>query len=135
MSKIKELSLDKDADTSSFLSVLKGTFWAISMSLICVLIFAFVIKFTSISENLITPINQVIKIVSILFGAYVMSKKLRANGWLWGLILGAMYTLLAFVIFSILNGQFDVNISLLNDLIFGSIIGLIAGIITFAIKK
>ncbi len=133
MAKVNTLSQEKD--TSSILGVLKGTFFAISVSLICVLIFAFVIKFTSISENLITPINQIIKIISILFGASVMSKKIKSNGWLWGLILGATYTLLAFLIFSILNGKFDFNISLLNDLIFGSIIGLISGIITFAIKK
>ncbi len=133
MAKIKALSQEKD--TNSILGVLKGTFWAISVSLICVLIFAFVIKFTSISENLIMPINQVIKIISILFGASVMTKKIKSNGWLWGLILGAVYTLLAFLIFSTLNGKFDFSINLLNDVVFGSIIGLISGIIMFAIRK
>lgn len=133
MAKSKEISVN--TESNSFLGVLKGTFWAISISLICVLIFAFVIKFTSISESWITPINQGIKIVSILFGAYIMSKKIRSNGWLWGIILGSAYTLLAFLLFSILNGKFNFNISLLNDLIFGSIIGLISGIITFAIRK
>lgn len=131
----KSVELLKNTDSNNWLGVLKGTFWAIAVSLLCVLVFAFVIKFTSISENLITPINQAIKISSILVGAFIMSKTIHSNGWLWGLILGAMYTLLAFLIFSILNGKFDFNISLLNDLIFGSIIGLISGIITFAIKK
>ena len=133
MAKIKALSQKKD--TNSILGVLKGAFWAISVSLICVLIFAFVIKFTSISENLIMPINQVIKIISILFGVNIMSRKIKSNGWLWGLILGAVYTLLAFLIFSTLNGKFDFSINLLNDVVFGSIIGLISGIIMFAIRK
>ena len=37
--------------------------------------------------------------------------------------------IIAFLSFSILDGQFDFNISLLNDCLFGSIIGAISGII------
>ncbi len=119
----------------NWLSVIKGVFWAISISLLGVLLFAFVIKFTSISENAISPINQVIKIISILVGCFVASKKISNNGWFWGLILGALYTVLSFLIFSILDGEFRFTISLLNDLVFGAILGLISGIIAFAIKK
>jgi len=122
-------------DNNIFLGIAKGTFWAISVSLISVLIFAFIIKFTSISESAISPINQGIKILSIFIGTLILSKKINSNGWLWGLILGISYTLLAFLIFSILNGQLAISINLLNDTVFGGIIGLISGIITFAIKK
>ncbi len=133
MAKSKEISAE--SEQHAFLGVLKGTFWAISVSLLCVLIFAFIIKFTTLSEGLISPINQGIKIVSILVGAFVMSKKIRSNGWLWGIILGMAYTALAFLTFSILDGHFEFNISVLNDLLFGSITGLISGIIAFALKK
>lgn len=133
MAKSKEISTE--GEHNAFLGVLKGTFWAISVSLLCVLVFAFIIKFTALSEGLISPINQGIKIISILIGAFVMSKKVRSSGWLWGIILGLSYTILAFVTFSILDGHFEFNISVLNDLLFGGIAGLIAGIIAFALKK
>ncbi len=120
---------------SNILSMLKGVFWAISFSLICILIFAFIIKFTNISENAISPINQVIKVLSILVGCYVASKKIKSNGWLWGLFIGALYTIFAFLIFSILDGEFRITLNLLNDFVFGSLIGLISGIIAFAIRK
>ena len=120
---------------SNFLVVLKGVFWALTVSLLCVLIFAFIIKFTNISESAIMPINQVIKVLSILVGCWVASKKIKSNGWLWGLIIGAIYTLLAFVVFSILDGEFRFTLSLLNDLVFGAVLGLISGIITFALRK
>ncbi len=133
MTKTSKLSVD--TSNSAFLSLLKGTFWAISTSLVCVLIFAFVIKFTTISETFISPINQGIKVLSILVGAFVMSKKLKSNGWFWGLILGITYTILAFLVFSILDGEFHFTLSLLNDIAFGSVLGLISGIIAFSIKK
>lgn len=120
---------------TNFLVVLKGVFWALTVSLLCVLIFAFIIKFTNISESAIMPINQVIKVLSILVGCFVVSKKIKNNGWLWGLIIGAVYTLLAFLVFSILDGEFRFTLSLLNDLVFGAVLGLISGIITFALRK
>ena len=120
---------------SNFLVMLKGVFWALTVSLLCVLIFAFIIKFTNISESAIMPINQVIKVLSILVGCWVASKKIKSNGWLWGLIIGAIYTLLAFVVFSILDGEFRFTLNLLNDLVFGAVLGLISGIITFALRK
>ena len=121
--------------THNWLNAIKGVFWAISVSLLCVLLFAFIIKFTSITENAISPINQVIKILSIFIGCYIASKKIESNGWFWGLIIGGLYTILAFLIFSILDGEFRFTLNLLNDFVFGSIIGLISGIITFAIRK
>ena len=50
------------------LQLIKGSFWALSFALLCILIFAFVIKYTSISSEAIQPINQVIKGLSILIG-------------------------------------------------------------------
>ena len=131
----KTYDTTQNNSASTFLSILKGAFGAITTSLLCVLIFAFVIKFTNISENLITPINQAIKIISILVGAIITSKKIATKGWLCGLVLGGIYTLLSFLIFSILDGEFNINFSLFTDFIFGSITGLLAGIIAFALKK
>lgn len=132
---VESSKLSMNSKSTNILGMLKGVFWAIAFSLLCVLVFAFVIKFTSLNENAISPINQVIKVLSILFGCFIASKKIKSNGWLWGLIIGALYTILAFLTFSILDGEFRISLNLLNDLVFGSIIGLISGVITFAIRK
>ena len=121
--------------SNNILAMVKGVFWALSFSLLCVLIFAFIIKFTTLPESFISPINQIIKILSILLGCWIASKKIKSNGWLWGLFIGAIYTILAFFVFSILDGEFRFTLDLLNDFAFGSVIGLISGIIAFAIRK
>lgn len=120
---------------SVVLNIIKGSFWGVAFSLVCVLIFAFIIKFTSISESVIQPVNQVIKGVSILFACFVISKNIRKQGWLVGTITGLLYSFLAFVIFSILDGQFTFGLNVLNDLVFGSVMGMIAGILCIGLRK
>lgn len=117
------------------LNGLKGSMLSVCISLVLILIFAFVIKLTSMSDTLIKPINQIIKIVSILVGTLFIVKKVNQKGLLTGLTVGLLYSILAFVVFSILNGGFSFDISLLIDILFGAITGAICGVICVNAKK
>ncbi len=121
--------------SSIILQLTKGVFWALSFALLAILIFAFIIKYTDISSNAIQPINQVIKALSILCGCFVFGKKIKNKGWLWGGVIGLLFTIMAFLIFSILDGSFTFNLSLLNDILFGTLMGIIAGIICISLRK
>lgn len=122
-------------DNSLFLSILKGSLVALTVSLVGVLIFAFIMRFVPISDSLISPINQVIKGVSILIGCFVGLKKAKEMGLISGLLIGFVYTALAFLTFSILNGEFVFSRTILNDLLFGAIIGAICGIVAVNLKR
>ena len=115
--------------------VLKGTILSLCFSLIFILLFAFCLKFTGISESLITPINQVIKGVSIFLGVFIALKKHRHQGLVCGLLIGFFFTILAFLTFSTLSGSFVFTKTLVTDIIFGAIIGGICGIIAVNLKK
>ncbi len=115
--------------------VLKGVLIALCISLVAILLFAFLLRFTNISENLISPVNQVIKGISIFLGVLFGMKKVKENGILNGLLIGFLFTVFAFLVFSLLDGQFVFDKTLLNDIIFGSIIGAICGIICVNLKK
>ena len=108
---------------SSFLEVIKAIIVAIIISLIAILVMAFVIKMLSISTHTVPIINQVIKGVSILI-ACLICLKTPSNGWLKGLTVGILYIALAFVIFSLLDGDFKFGLSLLNDSAIGAVSGL-----------
>lgn len=120
---------------SNILTIIKGSFWGVSFSLVCILLFALIIKFSSISENAIGPINQIIKVLSILFACFVVGKQVKKGGLFVGLFTGILYTILAFVIFSILDGGFSFGLSLLNDITFGAIIGLISGVLCINLRN
>ena len=117
------------------LSALKGSLLATAVSLIGILFFAFVIKMFGITDEYLRPVNQVIKAVSILLGVFITLKKQNKNGLVLGLAIGLCYTLLAFVVFSVLNGSFCVDKTLLNDCLFGGIMGAICGIVAVNLKR
>lgn len=117
------------------LSIIKGVLIGLSVALVGILIFAFVLRFTNISDKIITPVNQVIKGISIFLGVFVGMKKHKEKGLLSGFLIGLFFTILAFLVFSILDGVFCFDKTFLNDIIFGSIIGGICGIICVNLKK
>lgn len=115
--------------------VVKGSLLSLCFSLIFILVFAFCLKFTGISETLITPINQVIKGVSIFLGVFLALKKESRQGLASGLLIGFVFTILAFFSFSLLCGSFVFDKTLITDIVFGAIIGGICGIIVVNLKK
>lgn len=130
-----EQTMAKETKGNFFGCLLKGSLMALSVSLILICIFAFVLRFCDISSEAIKPINQVIKIVSILIGTFYGLKKCNEMGLITGFSIGILYTILAFVTFSILNGGFSFDRSLINDLIFGGIAGAIGGVVAVNFRK
>lgn len=118
-----------------FKAIIKGALLALSISLILICIFAFMLRFIDIPISAIEPINQVIKFGSIILGVFVSLKKVKEMGLITGFIIGVLFTLLAFVVFSLLNGGFCFETSLINDILFGGIAGGIAGIVAVNFKK
>lgn len=115
--------------------IVKGSLVALCFSLALVLIFAFILKFTNISEATIRPVNQIIKGISVFVGVFVGMKKVKELGLVSGLLIGTIYTILAFLAFSILGGTFIFDLTLATDIVFGAIIGAICGIICVNLKK
>ena len=122
-------------DRSFLLAIIKGSLIALCISLVGILIFAFILKFASISDKAIRPINQIIKGVSVLIGVFVAMRKVDKMGLVGGLLIGLVYTILAFVVFSTLDGHFVFNLTLLKDFLISGIMGTICGIIAVNKKK
>ena len=133
--KLKARVLKSDEKKGNIKPIIKGVLVALAISLVAILLFAFLLRWTNISDSLIAPVNQVIKGVSIFLGVFFGLKKVKQNGIINGLIIGFLYTIVAFLVFSLLDGAFCFDKSLLNDILFGTIIGAICGIICVNLKK
>ena len=117
-------------------SIIRGACIAVSISLMLILLFALIIKFLNINDSWILPINQIIKIVSIFIGTFfALGNHNRQKGFLKGGLIGIIYTILAYSVFSILAGKFSFTLTSLTDMIFGGIIGGVCGIIVVNIRK
>ena len=129
-------NLNEEGEKPKFwLNILKGSLVALSVSLVGILIFAFFIKYVAVPTEAIKPVNQVIKGISLLVGTFVALKKVNQMGLINGLLIGLCYTVIAFLVFSILDGNFEFNKTLVNDLLFGGIIGGICGVIAVNLKR
>lgn len=115
------------------IDILRSTLFSTLIAISLVLIFAIIIRFASVENSVIMPVNIAIKILSILIGTMI-GIKTPQNGILKGALNGLFFMLLTFLIFSALNGFKDVTFSWI-DLITLPVAGAISGIIAVNLKS
>ncbi len=126
----------KNEKNNFIITICKGGLFSLCFSLILILIFAFILRFITIDDSVISPVVSIIKGTSILVGTFLAMKNIKEMGFITGLIIGLTYIIISFICFSILDSfTFEFNKTLLNDIIFGTIIGGISGIIAVNCKK
>ncbi len=131
---MKTKNKERSEGTLILLRYLKSLFISLIITFGCIIIFAFVIKWASLPDSVISPVNLVIKGISVFFGVFVLTKA-STKGLVNGIIFACLYTLLAFTIFSLLAGTFVLGFGLLADFAFTAVVGAIAGIIGVNVKK
>ncbi len=107
---------------------------AVIVSLVLILVFALLIKWFDLSDSVITPANIIIKILSIAVGIVFVTKDGK-SGAKRGALLGAVYIILCFGVFSLLNKSLIIGMSLLYDFILGVASGAILGIIAVNLRR
>ncbi len=114
---------------SNVLIYTRAIFLGIIVSLIGLLAFALVMKFVILSDNFISAVNQGIKAVSLFVAIKYVSKFYTDKLIVRSLVIGLLYAIFAYLIFSILNGSFAFNMGTLTDILFAIITAFICGII------
>lgn len=126
--KLKEINIKKfKLDKATVTDIVRASLIAIIISLLAVLTLGIIMKFVDISSTILLPVNQVIKVISVLLGC-ILGIKCKTRGALKGLVVGAIYTLASILIFWIVNGSLTGNFGVV-DAVSGLIIGAVSGII------
>ena len=110
-------------------SIFKGIGIAMISTVIMLLIFSIILAYTNTSENTITPVIIVVTGISILLGSSIGSIKIKKNGIINGGLIGGIYILILYLISSILNWRFGLNIQSIIMIAVGMIFGILGGII------
>ena len=87
------------------------------------------LKFVSVGDNTIKIINQIIKVSSIFYGVFILYKKDTQSTFFKALIIGLLYGICSYIVFSLLSGGFNINLTTLNDIVFNGLIGGIVGLL------
>ena len=116
-------------------SIIKSCLLGIIVTLIGVVVFAVVLKFTDLNTNVISWINNVIKAISIFIVILSIKKYGSEKLLLKSIVAGVLYALISYLIFSFLNKSFTINMSLVYDIIYAVIVSVIASIIINLFSK
>lgn len=125
----------KKIDLSLIANILKASLIGVVTSILFVLIFAFVLKFVDLNSHVISLIDQIIKVISIIISIIALNKFSPENLLVKGLATGAIYAILTFIVFSILNGGFNFSVALLSDIAFSTLVGGVSAVVINMIKK
>ncbi len=128
----------KAADTGVmgfWMPILKGALIAAAFSIALIVLFAVVLKQEWANTDSIPVANSVIKVLSAALAAFIATRKCRERRWLVGLLAGLLYTLLAFMVFSVLSDSFTFSLALLSDMGIGALSGMLTAMLLQMIKR
>ena len=98
------------------------------ITIICLFIFSILLTYTNISENTITPTIIIMAGISVLIGSSIGNVKIKKNGIINGAIIGGGYILILYLISSLLNVEFSLNLKSVIMIIVGIVFGVFGGI-------
>ena len=116
-------------ENKAFITILKGVLISLIVTFLLLLIFSLVLTFTDIQEDVIAPVIIIITAISILMGSSISNIKIKKNGLINGGIIGALYVAILYIISSILNWKFGLDIKSIIMIAVGIIFGILGGII------
>ena len=127
---------EKFKKNSSFvINLLKSAFVGVLVSVILVLVFAFVLKFVDLKDAVISVIDEIIKIVRIFVAVIYLIKRSPYKILYKSALVGAVYIILTFIVFSALRGHYSFGVSTIVDILLGTLTGAIIAIILNVFKK
>lgn len=116
-------------EENMIINVLKGAGISLLTTVILLIIFSLVLTYTNIQENVINPVIIMITAVSILIGSSIGIGKMKKDGLINGAIVGVVYMIVIYLISSILNWKFKLNIQSIIMIGIGIAFGMLGGII------
>ena len=110
-------------------SILRGLLCAIALTLALMAVVAALAVWLRISDGLLTALNQVMKLASILLGAAVSVGRGGHRGFLTGMTVAMLYMILGYAGYVALGGNAFVVGEMLGEILIGAAVGATAGAI------
>ncbi len=127
MVKMKEINSE---DTkSNFIRVIKGSAFAVVLTLILLLIYSAFLTYTKLNESTMPVFIIGITAISILIGSLMSSVNIRKNGIVNGALVGLIYIVVIYLVSSIATKTFSLNMYSIIMIIISTVAGAIGGII------
>ncbi len=127
-------SVAKKQAGKPWLGIVEGIVLAAAATVVGILLFALVVKTFGISDTVIPPFNQVLKVVSILLGTW-RAVRSGARGLTGGLMVGVGYILLGAGVYMLLERALSPMSVILVDIAIGAAAGGVSGVLIANLLK
>ncbi len=134
-STVKNIYTEESEFKKNIIRILKGSIFAILLSLILLFIFAMLLAYTNLSETTMVPVVTIITGVSIFIGSTISTIKIRKNGLINGSLVGLIYILFIYLCSSIYFANFSINLNSIIIICASIVCGMIGGIIGVNLNK
>lgn len=114
---------------NTIMNLAKGIGISLIVTVVLLMIFSVLLAYTNISETVISPVIMVITAISILIGSSIVNIKIKKNGLINGGIIGGSYILTIYLISSLLNWKFTLNLQSIIMIVLAIAFGILGGII------
>lgn len=125
---------DQTVFTNNIIKILKGSFCAIIISIISLVIFATVLTCTDVKENTIPAVVIILSLISIIIGSSISSRKIKKRGIINGAIVGIIYIASIYLVSSISIVGFSLNLYSIIMILGATIAGMIGGVVGVNLK-
>jgi len=117
------------------LNIFKGVIISYIFTFISFLIFAVLLSTTNISDSYISGVISIVSVLSILIGSASCTKNANSQGLVWGSIIGLIYSIILYLISSVLFVGFSITSSTFYLFILSFLFDAIGGIIGINLKR
>lgn len=127
MEKIKEIP--SEGARGNLIRIIKGTGFAVVITLVLLLIYSCLLTFTNIKESTMPWVVICVTALSILVGSFISSINIKKNGLTNGALVGLFYILIIYLLSSIISGNFGLTNASVIMMIASILAGAVGGII------
>lgn len=96
-------------NSNSLVIILKSIVISILLTLALLIIFAFLLTYTNISENTMPTTIILVTSISVLIGSQIATGKIKKNGIVNGIFVGALYIFMLYILSSIVTKNFSLS--------------------------
>ncbi len=114
-------------------SLLKGLLVGLSVCLALILVFALVLKFADLGDFWVKTINQIIKLCAVVAACFVSVN--GSKGYIKGCVTGLSVVVCTYLLFGLVSGSLSFGWGTALELVYGIIVGTLAGILAANVKK
>ena len=123
------VKVNENNSQNTILKVLKGSLLAILASVLMLIILAAFLTYTNVNESVIPTVLIIITGISILIGCQITTRSIKKNGILNGILVGAIYIIMLYLLSSAISKNFSLNnysiIMIATSIIIGGLGGII----------